>query len=103
MHLRAKPSCSLLSGRCRWRSERRAHVGLVTFLCYCRGGQICHTVLLLEWLTRNYAAGFVGEGQAMPDRRAVRSIRREASLAGRGTHDERIRAVDRISNWRPIW
>jgi hypothetical protein len=34
----------------------------VACLCHCRDGQFCHTVLLVEWLTCHYAAGFVGEG-----------------------------------------
>jgi hypothetical protein len=40
--------------------------GTITVLCFCRDGQFCHKVLLVEWLTRHYAGGFVGEGVRLP-------------------------------------
>jgi hypothetical protein len=39
-----------------------AHGGRSTFLCCCRDGRFFRTVLLVERLTRQQAAGFVGEG-----------------------------------------
>ena len=40
-----------------WRWGRE-HGGQVTFLCYCRDGEFCHTVLLGDRLVERFPTGF---------------------------------------------
>ena len=32
--------------------------GHLTFLCYCRNNQFCHTHILIDWLMESFGAGF---------------------------------------------
>ena len=44
-----------------WRElwlQGKANDGELTFLCFCRDGQFCHTVLLIDWLVEHYPEGF---------------------------------------------